>query len=251
MPTATATLVLDGAPTVGDYAVGVASLRDMLAALTTQMGQGASIEWVIDTLEASSAITTVRGVSADMAAVDRVATAYLGVGRQLRDRMPLSEPVASPARRLIGVITDRVPSIRFETADDDVTISAVEHTDERRGGVTEFPPTYGAVEGRVQTITNRGTLRFTLYDLVHDKAVSCYLAPGYEDVMTNTWGHVAVVEGVVKRDSRTGRPITVRRVTRVDEVNEGVVGQWRQARGVLAGLRDEPAEQTIRRLRDA
>jgi hypothetical protein len=108
------------------------------------------------------------------------------------------------------------------------------------------------VLGRVQTLSHRGSLRFTLYDLLHDRAVSCYLQEGQQDIMRGAWDRLALVKGWVKRDPVNGRPTTIRRVRAVEVRDEGQLGDWRQAGGLLRGEgTDEPAEATIRRLRDA
>ncbi len=112
--------------------------------------------------------------------------------------------------------------------------------------------TKGAISGRVQTLSNRGSLRFTLYDLLHDKPVSCYLAAGREDLMLDAWGKLAVVEGSVRRHPLTGRPLTIRGITAVDIRPDPNAEDYRWARGVVPlpsnGMSPEDA---IRHLRDA
>lgn len=50
-------------------------------------------------------------------------------------------------------------------------------------------------------------------------------------------------------DDPTGRPLTIRRVTRVEVIEEGNPTAYLGARGVVGGT--EPAEAIIRRIRDA
>lgn len=96
----------------------------------------------------------------------------------------------------------------------------------------------------------RNGLRFTLYDLLEDKSVTCYPEADQEDVVRGAWGHVAVVEGWVKRDPGTQRPLTIRHVSNVTVLPEVPAGSWRRAEGVLRGLvRAEAPEATIRRIR--
>jgi hypothetical protein len=104
------------------------------------------------------------------------------------------------------------------------------------------------VRGRVQTLSSRGRLRFTLYDALYDKAVSCYLAEGQEDIMRDAWGHVALVEGWVTRDPATDRPLSIRGIERVTLLPEGDPHGYRRARGAVLGR--ELPEAIIRRLRD-
>ena len=110
----------------------------------------------------------------------------------------------------------------------------------------------GAVEGLVQTLSNRGGLRFILYDLVFDKAVSCYLDPGREDVMIDAWGQRAIVEGDVSRSTADGRPLTIRSVSRVSLVDDPPADSYLRARGAVPLRTGAPMpEETIRKIRDA
>lgn len=97
---------------------------------------------------------------------------------------------------------------------------------------------YGGIQGRVQTLTNRGGLRFHLYDLLNDRSVSCYLEEGQEDIMRDVWGQLAVVEGWVHRDPVTGRPMSIRKVRNVSPVSEVATDRYREARGVVL-IRDD------------
>lgn len=243
------TLILDGTPTIDGYSMALDGFRDLLLAIARQVAPNIQVEWEVETLEATSAVTTLRGVAEESSAVERIAEEYLSVGRQLRSR-PFVLGYEAPTRRLRGVLNGRVPAIRFETADDDVTVSTTDAAPETSTALRTIVA-YGAVEGRVQTLSNRGGLRFTLYDLMYDKAVSCYLAEGLDDIMRDVWGRVTLVEGLVKRDPVSGRPTAVRQVSRVTIREEALMGAWRAAQGVLGGLTDERAEASIRRLRDA
>ena len=110
----------------------------------------------------------------------------------------------------------------------------------------------GAVEGRVQTLTERKSLRFTLYDGLHDRAVSCYVREDQQEVMRDWWGKRAIVEGEVSRDIESGRPIAVRKITRVQVLSEVERGSYLSARGVAPMKPGSPLpEEVIRWLRDA
>lgn len=106
----------------------------------------------------------------------------------------------------------------------------------------------GSVVGRVQTLQGRGRLRFTIYDLLYDRAVSCYLQQGQEEVMRGAWGRLVEVEGEVSRDPVTDAPISVRKVTRVTPFDDPSPGAWREARGAVTT--PDAAEDIIRELRD-
>jgi hypothetical protein len=213
-------------------------------------GNAAGISWIVADLEVSSALATARAVGANgyqPEQVEAVVRDYLAVGRALQGTQPLtfSDTVNREARALTKVLGDGVTTIRFETAEADAAVQAVADVPP----AVVIPPAYGAVEGRVQTLTSRAGLRFTLYDTLYDRAVSCYLAEGFEDIMRDAWGHRAVVEGLVTRDPDSGRPLAVRQVTGVELLSELPPGGYRKLRGISpSSLR---AEEAIRRLRDA
>ena len=121
-------------------------------------------------------------------------------------------------------------------------------------GTSAPPPrAIGTVTGRVQTLQARGSLRFTLYDLVHDKAISCFLRPGAEDLMRGAWGNVVEVTGLVTRDAVTDRPRSVRDVIDIQRVNvDYSPGKFMEAEGVLTPVPEAlSSEAIIRNLRDA
>ncbi len=112
---------------------------------------------------------------------------------------------------------------------------------------------YGAVEGRIQAVSNRNSWAwFTLYAAVGDHAVVCYLDEEGAELIRNAWGRRAVIEGWVSRDPLTGRPLSIRRITAITELEDRSPGGYRDARGVLplapGGMLPEDA---IRRVRDA
>lgn len=253
MATDSVTLYLDGDPTLDDLTAALAGLRDLLAALAGRHARGVKITWAVDDLDVGSATGTFRGSATTPEVVGDVVSAYIEVGRTLYRGDVIREPeISAAAKRITAILNGRVPSVRFETADDEVVISSAPTPPPAaiKEGVTGG---YGAVLGRVQTLTNRGSLRFTLYDLLHDRAVACYLQERQEGIMRNAWGSIALVAGWVGRDPATGRPTTIRRIQDVQLRPEGAPGEWRDAIGALShlGRPDESAETTIRRLRDA
>lgn len=259
MRSETVTLVLSGEVSLAEFARAISTLRTLLNALGEEVGDGVKIDWGVDDLERGSTIAAFRGVArreTQQPQVERVVKAYGEVGLALENRysVPYSPKVDRAAKRLKGILNGRVDSMRFETEEIDAIVHSTKPADEDdQDAPPRFPAgSYGAVEGRVQTLTNRGGLRFTLYDLLNDRAVSCYLREGQEDTMLNLWGRLVTVEGMVRRDPMTGAPQTVRQITTVQPMGEAESESYRSARGVLpivaGGLMPEEA---IRRLRDA
>jgi hypothetical protein len=156
------------------------------------------------------------------------------------------------ADHVVQVLRMGVEAIRFETAEADAIVSDVVSNAERLRMPPVFRAALGTVRGRVQTVSNRNTLRFTLYDLLTDRAVSCYVPTGQEELLRDVWGRRAEVEGLVSRDPLSGRPVSVRQVRSVRLLPEAQPQAWRRSRGAVPRRAGEPrAEERIRRMRDA
>ncbi len=250
----TVTLALSGDVSLDDFSLAVSRLKNLLAALAKEVAGGVAILWLVDALDTGSALTAYRGSlmnGGELAQLERVVRAYGEVGQTLeRNGVITSRAVEKEARELLKVLQGgRVEALRFETPEIDAVISATLE-DRPRSTTTEA---YGAIEGRIQTLSRRGGLRFTLYDTLNDRAVSCYLAEDFDqELMRNAWGRRAIVEGWVKRDATSGRPLTVRRVSNVVVLPETEPGSYREARAAVP-LADPSLlpELVIRRLRDA
>lgn len=255
----TITLVLTGDVSLAEFARAISGLRTLLNNLSKEVGGGADIQWNVDDLERGSTIASFRGAAkkpSQQPEVARVVRAYgeVGVALEKRLQMPYSLAVARSADNIVGILNGRVESIRFETEEIDATILSPDFASDRSANspLPAYTTSYGAVEGRVQTLTNRGGLRFTLYDLLNDRAVSCYLKEGYEDLMRDAWGKLVTVEGIVNRDAFRGTPQTVRQITRVEPIAEAEPESYREARGIVPiGPNGLMPEEAIRRLRDA
>ena len=252
----TVTLALQGEVTLDAFSRAVLHFSRLVDALAADLAARDALRWVITELEAGSAIMTARGVG-DQIAVSSVSAAYVGVGKALErgDTSSLPERVREEAREIIAVIDGGVEAVRFETAEADATIRSLEEAFGKSGAPeapAPQPVAYGGVTGRVQTLSSRGGLRFTLYDVLFDRAVSCYLAEGQEEIMRDVWGRMAVVEGLVTRDRVTGRPQVIRNVRGVTVVREADPDAYLASRGVLQRDPAGPSpEETIRELRGA
>src|ERR1700722_4572647 len=199
----TLTVALEGPDiSLASFAMAVSALDGLLKTLGSEVAAGSSLTWEMQALDMGSAIATVRGrvLSGDPDAAVRVGAAYEAIGDALARQVeiPYSAIVTRHVAALTGVLTDHVAAIRLETGHRDFTITADLTTKKRPVGRPSV--SLGGVEGRIQTLTNRRSLRFTLYDELDDRAVSCYLRPGEEDMIQKFWGHRAFVEGMVRRD---------------------------------------------------
>ena len=255
----TITLMLEGEVSLEAFATAVKSLNSLVNALTVE--EGGNIEWTVEDLQPGSALATVRGFSSQPDRVSRVVRNYTNIGKALQEniQIPRGQKVTRPALQIGRLVGNGVTRIRFETQEETSVISDRPSSHRKRVHSmdtstwqnlgTKMYVAIGSVEGEVQTLTKRNTLRFTLYDVLSDRAVSCYLHEGQEDIMREVWGKHALVEGWVSRDSTDGHPITVRQVSRVTPIVKQ--GDYSLARSILPmEPGEELPEERIRRLRD-
>ena len=242
----TMSLALDGNVPLREFAIAMEHFFGLVDALATELQAKDGVEWFIDDLVKSSAIATVRGESQTPQKVEQVVRGYAEVAKALQTNAPIpySARVRRHANHIRDIINGQVTAVRFETAESDIVISD-------SPSQLLLPPAYGAVEGRIQTLTNRYSLRFTLFDALHDRAVSCYLEEGQENIIREAWGRRVIVEGLVAREPDSGRPVSIRMVS-VIEILSDDMPHYQEARGIVPVPEGaQSPEDIIRRLRDA
>lgn len=243
------TFRIDGEVTISKLADAFSRFEKILDHLDDD--EDVRIRWVLADLSYSSAVITARAVALDEpseAFVPRVISSFTSAAREALDPTANDRPLLRAVRDL-AQIADEANPVVLETEADDVVFTSPIGPGSNRDEAASTTQSLGTVRGRVETLSHRGRLRFVIYELLNDKAVSCYLAPHHESIMRDAWGQVADVTGVVTRNAATGQPITVRQVTQVDLVPEGNPLDYRRARGLFYAA--EPAEAIIRRIRDA
>ncbi|HXH58805.1 hypothetical protein [Iamia sp.] len=244
------TFRLDGEVTIGLLSDALRRFSKVLDELSRV--RDAHVAWVLSGLEYGSAMTTARAIPLDKesaAAVSDIVEDYLGAARQVaRGNLDPDRPILRLVGDLAAVADDEHPLV-LETAEDDVIFTGQSAPPAPPSAAPEMTRSLGAIRGRIETLSHRGGLRFTLYDLTNDRPVSCYLRSEDEAMMRGAWGRIADVTGTITRDAATGRPRAIRRVSRVDLIAEGDSLGYKQARGAIR--LDGPAEQVIRRVRNA
>ena len=92
----TITLVLSGEISLEAFATGIARLADLVHGLAADV-QSQAVRWLIDDLERSSALATVRGIG-EIDQVERVVRAYEVVGSALEENRPSAATPSHDAR---------------------------------------------------------------------------------------------------------------------------------------------------------
>jgi len=232
---------------------------DHLSLLIGELSKAAGangLRWEVSSLEAGSATTQIRAAPNGFAPeqVDEVVRSYLQVGKALSEDMivPFSPEVQKHALAIAEVLDEGVEGILFETPEDEALVShVVDEVHAPRQVAQRQTKAFGAVTGRIQTLSSRNALTFTLYDRLHDRAVRCYLKEGQENLVEDGWNKMATVVGWVTRDGDSGRPVNVRKIEAVDFLTGDPQG-FQRARGMLpADPEGLSPEERIRRMRDA
>jgi len=253
----TVTFILDGSVPLDSFAKGVSAFSELVFALSENVSK-TPVRWVINDLQFSSAMATASG-EGNTLDIGNVVAAYVNVGLSLVNKSPIGygNKVARAANRIFDIGVERV---RFETATREAIIplrqvAILESLESPSHGlelVRNRKPAFGGIRGRIQTLSSRGGLRFTLFDIHQDKAVSCYFEEGKQNIVRDLWGRLAIVEGVVTRDPITGRPLTIREVNEITPFSEPSQNQdYELALGVSPSKSGMSAEEAIRRIRDA
>lgn len=253
MPSNTMTFTLNGDVSLEHFVVSMQRFQSLIQALTADVATGAAIEWNIEDLQVGSATATIIGIAENPGAVESVIHAYEDVGVALQYGGPInySSTVRRCALALPKVLNGHIQSIVLETAEKDALIlsaSAVQNVGQKAGIIYSW----GSVRGRVETITSRRGLRFTLYDSLFDRPVACYLHPDQKEKMLNIWGRKVSVSGQIGRYADGGRPKVIRQILEITTQPDVPLSRFEDARGILSPyLSGEKPEEIIRSLRDA
>lgn len=246
-------LTLDGPIELGVFEEAISSFRQLVDSLTEAVAPSGNVLWVIDYLEAGSAQVVIRGEAPDMSDVRAVVDAWgdLGEAAELTNVSDFPTSVQQDYAGLAALLNGKVETIRMYAGEREAFIS--EPLGAAPPPVRAAPAalySLGAVSGRIETLAHR-QMRFSLYDTLDDKRIDCWLRAGDEDLVKEAWGRLAIVEGRIRRDPRSGRALSVREITNVVHFDDPNPDAWRRAQGAVnVSERSELPEDTIRRLRD-
>jgi hypothetical protein len=267
------TLILRGENiSLDDFAKAVVGWKKLVDALQGAVAESAQMDWFVEALETGSAIATVRGIGRNpegTAGVGEVVRAYQSATNSAarRQRIGYTSAVRAALAEITSVLVESsaVTSVGFETIEEAVEIAhvvevsdVVQYDGGGDGGnqvlsvvIDAATITYGAVRGRIQTLSGHDGLKFTLYETNTGRAVRCFLAAedANKEMMRGAWEKLAVVEGIIQRDPATGQALTVRQVRTVQVIPEQEPGAWRLARGAWPTGSVSP-EDAVRRGRD-
>lgn len=248
----TLTLILNGDIPLDLFAQAVTHFSEMVGSLSDEVADEQPIGWEIEHLHAGSAVIAVAARSDDIEAVDRIVRAYDEIGEALsrREPVPFSPTVATHAYGLAGLINGKITSLSMGTRLRTLKVTEPAANDVTQPEKERRRPAYGELRGEVGAIIRRPRMQITVYDQLFDRGVPCYLADGWQERVNNLLGKQVAVIGLLYRDPVTDRPTKLREIVSIN-ILPAPSGDFRRARGVIPWQPgDEPAESTIRRLRD-
>ena len=237
----TIALELEGSDFQLDDLDAIRHFHGLLRELAVEAADGAAITWELRRFGTGSLVAEVKGTAEDQDAVHQVVAAYDCVGAALAvgDPIPYSEAVSAHTDRLTGLINGRVEYLRFRT---DGRVREVRHATST-APLKPLPrlESFGAIEGVVETLARRRGTRFVVYPDGEAGGVSCYVTAEHEARMPELWGKRVRVEGLLRRDSETDWPLSIREVTEIEIVNppgEDTEDLW----GIVPAATREPEE---------
>ncbi len=230
------TLALDGEVTLDDFSKAMHRFKEIIVGLENEVAPTAKIDWVIDDLKKKCAIARVRGVATrkeDRASVGRIRKAYVEVGRRAAQGEALAntDAVVQAVIGLRRLINGRIKSVRFEG-------NKKVHVMKKSTVITPIrsrwdTDTFGGARGRVQSISDRQYLHFTLYDYNDDRPIACSYPSGDRDKLRKIWGKLVYVEGLITRDPDTDLVSSIREISSIEILKERRPHAWREALGCV------------------
>ena len=245
----TITFILHGDVPLELFSEAIDRWSKLVDVLSKEIGERADIEWEIAKLQSSNPTVTIRGHSPDMPAVEKVVMAQRIVWQALekKEPIPYSDAVSSRARAITNVLNGKITHIEIKTEDSSSIVEesfSIGEDDDR-----DF--SFGTVTGYVETITKHNKLRFTIYDLIFNRAVFCQFTDEQKERVHSIWEKRVRIAGKIFRDSQSGRPIEIRDVTKIELLDDSPPGSFEAASGVIPWRPgDELPEDVIRRIRN-
>lgn len=110
---------------------------------------------------------------------------------------------------------------------------------------TSHRDSFGSIEGVVDKLAHGHAAKFAVYPDEASRGIPCYLSDEDEARMAGLWRKRVRVEGLLRRDSSTGLPVSIRNVTNI-EVIEPPATDLKDLWGILPTTDGCKPEEIIR-----
>lgn len=199
---------------------GVRSFFAILNEVTRQVaGRPNAVEWTVQVKDGSNLIGLSYRPGFDPALAGQIIDAVSAGIAKLEDETVrpdyFNERAIKSLRELGGVVgrtddDDTAVKVWARRQPVPVSYSAVAHVNAL---LASEHSDYGSIEGRLQTVTERGRLQFLVYEPLWDEQVRCYIPDDLVDEAIQSFRHRVEVYGVI-RYRKDGKPVSIE----VDEI---------------------------------
>lgn len=251
------TIQLDGTVSLGRLTAALDVWQSALSGIAENIGQSHVLGMKVDDLSVGSALVQVE-IEFD---AEEIASAfsedYNQVGVQVRDSNILNFPanLRKPVKKLReAALMDGPSGLTLSSDEAGILIRPDVWHDSQFAGPSRRVQmeAIGVVIGKLQSLTSRSALKVTVYDIINDKAVRCVLTDEQHELARDLWDSDVIVEGLVRGDPATGRPLSIRDVRSIKPRQSRVdTYAWMKARGALSHIQPESSsEDLIRQARN-
>jgi hypothetical protein len=260
----TFTFSLEGSVPLNVFADAVRHWNVLLSSIATSTGHKNST-FVITDLEYGSTVVTASLAEPDEVIGSQISNQVFAVGEGMRmgNVIPFPDSVQRAALALMkGVSRGQGYPLTISADDRDVYVPpSIEEKQKiqlirNETGIATPSTTesFGSLTGRIQTLSSRDALRFTLYDSLRDRAVKGTLTPALSEQVRDLWDKNVYIEGWIVRDFSTGYPLRIKNLRLIEPASErSATLAFMEARGILKGKLNPgmSPEDRIRQVRDA
>lgn len=194
----------------------VSAFMDLLIEVSAEVGHGTKILWNVS-VEKGSRLFIARPANASSDASSNTVIKAISSGLKALERGTAVTPThfndraLNAAKRLAmlrGESDRKLNYLRIRSVGKPCEISSRTTISVDRL-VSGQRQAYGTLEGKLQTLTERGGLQFTVYDDLFDKGVNCFLEEGTAQSAVQAFGRRVAVSGLIQYD-KEGRPVSIR-----------------------------------------
>ena len=217
----------------------VRAFFDILNEVTREISERpGSVKWLVQVKGGSNLVRVYPQPGYDAAISTRVIDAISGGISLLEEEecVPdwFNEPALKALRNLGGVVG--------KTESDDTTIQvwagkhpirvtnrSVTHVNDLLMGAHQ---SHGSIEGTLQTVSVRRSLRFVVYERIWDRAIQCYVPDGLVSAALASFGHRVEVYGIIHY-REDGEPVRIKVEEIVAFPHADDIPSFRDIHGIL------------------
>ena len=206
-------LYLDGRISARRFRQAVTAFLDFVEEITTHAaGRPNAVEWVISAKGGSINLAARPEAIGSRAPTKKVVRSVASGMRLLARRAQRPQHFTNKALRRLRTLSSVAADKQVKTVQirvDSQEIALKGDVADHLGILLETPvKDYGAIEGRLQTLSERGGFHFAVYDDLTDEAIRCEVPKDRAEEAWKSFGKRVTVSGEVKYD-KIGTPVSI------------------------------------------